>query len=150
VSADYVLRSRWRVQRSRQSLWDVLEALLATDDPLPWWPAVEVLGYDGDDLRLRASSHLGYALKFTLSDLRSHPPDRLTFRADGDLSGRGEVAFVDDGPSGSALEIDWRVDTSRPWMRRTSWLLRPVFVLGHHLVMRQGERRLNAWLATQA
>jgi hypothetical protein len=34
-------------------------------------------------------------------------------------------------------------------MRWTAWVLRPVFVAGHHIVMRQGEKHLNEWLHAQ-
>jgi hypothetical protein len=149
MKSQYVLVSRWHVARGRESLWDALDGLLSTPDPMVWWPSVDVIGYDGDDLHLRAASGLGYAVTFRLSDLEAQRPDRLTFRADGDLRGSGEVRFVALGPASSAMDIDWRVTTDRAWMRWTAWLLRPVFVVGHHLVMRQGERRLNAWLGAQ-
>jgi hypothetical protein len=60
------------------------------------------------------------------------------------------VTFVDgeDGSS-SYMDIDWRVATDRHWMRWTGWLLRPVFVAGHHMIMRQGEKNLNAWLTAR-
>lgn len=149
MNSDYVLTSRWHVGRGRESLWDALEALLATGDPLVWWPSVQVTHYDGSDLALRAGSGLGYAVSFRLSDLQTHRPDRLTFTATGDLRGRGEVVFTEAGPGAAVMDIDWRVATDRRWMRWTAWLLRPVFVAGHHLVMRQGEKHLNAWLAAR-
>lgn len=149
MNSDYVLISRWRVDRSRESLWNVLEALLATPDPLPWWPSVHVTAYDGDNLDVRASSGLGYAVTFRLANLQVHRPDRLSFTSEGDLRGRGVVTFVELTPETSAMDIDWRVATDRRWMRRTSWLLRPVFVAGHRIVMRQGEKHLNEWLQAQ-
>jgi hypothetical protein len=149
MNSDYVLVSRWRIARSREELWDVLEALLATSDPLPWWPSVQVTGYDGDNLDLRAASGLGYAVTFRLANLDTRRPDRLTFTSEGDLRGRGEVTFVELDAGTSAMDIDWRVATDRRWMRWSAWLLRPVFVAGHHIVMRQGEKHLNAWLEAQ-
>jgi hypothetical protein len=149
MNSEYVLVTRWTIRRSREALWDVLEGLLATPDPLPWWPAVQVDDYDGDDLDLRAASGLGYAVRFRLSDLEARRPDRLSFTSDGDLRGRGVVTFVALDDATSAMDIDWRVATDRRWMRWTSWLLRPVFVVGHNLVMRQGEKHLNAWLDAQ-
>ncbi|MEV7396427.1 hypothetical protein [Aeromicrobium sp. NPDC092404] len=146
MNSDYVLVSRWQVERSRDALWDVLEALLATPDPLPWWPSVQVTAYDGDDLDLRAASVFGYAVRFRLGDLVVERPHRLSFTSEGDLRGRGEVTFVELTPKSSAMDIDWRVATDRRWMRWTAWILRPVFVAGHHVVMRQGEKHLNRWL----
>ncbi|KAA1399377.1 hypothetical protein [Aeromicrobium ginsengisoli] len=149
MNSEYVLLSRWQVDRSRESLWDVLEALLETPDPLPWWPSVQVTAYDGDNLDVRAASGLGYAVTFRLANLEAQRPSLLSFTSEGDLRGRGVVTFVELTDGISAMDIDWRVATDRRWMRWTSWLLRPVFIAGHHIVMRQGEKHLNAWLAAQ-
>jgi hypothetical protein len=146
MNSEYAFRSRWPIGRSRESLWDALELLLASDDPMPWWPSVQVTAYDGSTLDLRASSRLGYALTFRLSELKTVRPTSLTFTSDGELQGAGTVTFDDLGPRESAMNIDWRVSTDKAWMRRTSWLLRPIFVTGHHLVMHQGNKNLNAWL----
>ena len=147
MNSYYEFHSRWQVICSREALWDELEELLASDDPMSWWGPVEVLEYDGSNLSLRAASHFGYRLAFELKNLDLARPDRLTFESAGDLRGEGVVAFVDGGDGrSSGMEIDWRVATDRRWMRWTGWLLRPVFVAGHHLIMRQGEKNLNAWL----
>ncbi|MCW2831732.1 MAG: hypothetical protein JWP31_2424 [Aeromicrobium sp.] len=147
MTSSYVLVSRWEIACSRAELWDALEALLETPDPMVWWPSVTVNDYRDGELALQAASGLGYTVRFRLMHLQTRRPDSMTFTADGDLRGRGEVAFVDQGPAASVMEIDWRVVADRPWMRWTGWVLRPVFVAGHHLVMRRGERHLNAWLA---
>lgn len=149
MTSSYVFVSRWSIARSRDSLWDVLDDLLATDDPMVWWPSVSVQRYDGSVMTVRAASAFGYSLTFDLADLEASRPDRLTFNATGDLRGRGVVTFADHGPRRCEMDIDWRVDTDRRWMRWTGWLLRPLFVAGHALIMRQGEKKLNAWLARQ-
>ena len=147
MNSRYEFHSRWQVARSRESLWDELEALLASDDPMAWWGSVEVVGYDGSNLSVMAESHFGYRLAFQLTRLELTRPTHLTFDSEGDLRGSGGVTFVDgDDGSTSWMDIDWRVATDRRWMRWTGWLLRPVFVTGHHLIMRQGEKHLNAWL----
>jgi hypothetical protein len=147
VSSDYALVSRWPIAVGRAQLWEVLDELLASDDPFVWWPAVQVSDYDGTSMEARVASPLGYTLSFTLTDLRTQRPDSLQFASTGDLRGSGTASFIAAGPDTCVIEIDWRVATRRPWMRRTGWLLRPVFVLGHHLVMRQGRRNLASWLA---
>jgi hypothetical protein len=146
MSADYQLVSRWTVPLTREDLWDVLNALLATPDPMVWWPAVQVSDYDGRRMRVQVDSPFLYSLSFALDDLATRRPDALSFTANGDLRGRGTVRF-DDGAGGTSMLIDWRVDTRQRWMRWTSWALRPLFVLGHRRVMRQGERQFTAWLA---
>ncbi len=147
MNSSYTFHSRWQVACSRDVLWDELEALLAGDDPMVWWGSVETVSYDGANLSVRARSRFGYQLSFRLQDLRLVRPDRLSFGSVGDLAGAGDVTFEEGGPMESYMDIDWQVTADRRWMRATSWLLRPVFVAGHHLVMRQGEKHLNAWLA---
>lgn len=146
MNSDYAFVSRWPVALSRERLWDVVEDLLASDNPLVWWPSVQVSDYDGSAMRVRVRSALGYAVTFTMADLATRRPDSLRFTASGDLQGSGNVSFVPDGPAACVVVIDWRVTTRRRWMRRTAWVLRPAFVAGHHLVMRQGRRHLVAWL----
>lgn len=147
MNSNYEFHSRWQVVCSREALWEQLEALLASDDPMAWWGPVEVVAYDGTNLSVRAASRFGYRLVFELKNLQLSRPDRLTFDSAGDLLGVGVVTFSDgdDGRS-SVMDIAWRVATVRRWMRWTGWLLRPVFIAGHHLIMRQGEKNLNAWL----
>jgi hypothetical protein len=147
MNSDYVFHSRWHVPLSRDALWDEVEQLLASDDPMAWWESVEVTHYDGQNLAARAASHFGYRLAFQLTHLKLTRPTHLSFDSEGDLRGSGKVTFVDgDDGSSSYMDIDWRVATDRRWMRWTGWLLRPVFVAGHHMIMRQGEKNLNAWL----
>lgn len=147
MNADYELVSRWTVACSRDELWDALDQLLETADPMIWWPSLEVVSYDGDSMAVRTRSGLGYTLRFTLHDLEARRPESMTFSATGDLRGTGQVLFAGSGTGASVMNIAWRVATDRPWMRWTGWLLRPVFVAAHRLVMRQGERQLNRWLA---
>ncbi|MET0931113.1 MAG: hypothetical protein ABWX74_16450 [Aeromicrobium sp.] len=146
MNSDYAFISRWPVALSREQLWDVVDELLASDDPLVWWPSVQISGYDGTSMQLRVPSLFGYAVSFTLSDLEAQRPKSLRFASTGDLRGSGTISFVEDGAAACHLRIDWRVSTERGWMRRTAWLLRPVFVTGHHLAMRRGRRSLTAWL----
>lgn len=150
MNSHYVFRSRWDVPIGREALWDEVESLLSSSDPMAWWGSVETTHYDGQNLGARAASAFGYRLSFELTDLELKRPARLTFDSAGDLRGSGVVTFVDgeDGRT-SAMDIDWRVEADRRWMRLTGWLLRPVFVAGHHLIMRQGEKHLNAWLKTR-
>ena len=98
MNSNYAFHSRWNVAVAREVLWDALEDLLASDDPMAWWGSVEVTDYDGHNLAVRAASHFGYRLTFRLTDLEQSRPQRLTFGSGGDLKGSGLVSFVDLGP----------------------------------------------------
>lgn len=145
----YEMQSRWDLRASREEVWDALAALLDSEDPMAWWPSVRVESYVDDELVVLASSHLGYTLKFRLYDLAQSRPESMTVLSDGDLRGGGTMTFSEVSAASSALNVQWNVSVDRAWMRATSWILRPIFVLGHHLVMNQGEKNFNRWLATR-
>lgn len=142
----YEFRSVWDIAEPPDRLWRTLEQFLEQDDPLPWWDAVSVTAHRGEEIDLVARSAFGYRLRFTVHDLDLQPTTRMRFHARGDLEGSADLDFAPGSPGRTLLTIDWHVDTTAPWMRRSERVLRPVFVLAHGLVMRSGERRLNRWL----
>ncbi|MTB87120.1 hypothetical protein H9L21_07860 [Aeromicrobium senzhongii] len=142
----YEFRSVWDVAEPPERLWHTLEQFLEQDDPLPWWDAVRVTAHHGEEIDLVARSVFGYRLRFTVYDLELEPTSAMRFRSRGDLEGSAALSFEPGRPGRTDLTIDWRVDATAPWMRRSERVLRPVFVLAHDLVMRSGERRLNRWL----
>lgn len=143
----YRFRSRWDVIVPPTELWDTFEGLLEQSDPLPWWGAVTATDNRDDEIDLVTRSHFGYRLSFTVHDLERHPKRTMRFASRGDLSGTAELDFGPGRPGRTLLTIDWHVEATPAWMRRTEPLLRPVFVLAHDLVMNSGERQLNRWLA---
>lgn len=145
----YEMSSRWEANASRETMWDVFDQLLISPDPLPWWSALKVVSNDGTDMRLKARSPVGYTLRFRVHDLVAQKPDTLTYASDGDLRGSGSTTFHHVSANACVLDFRWNVSVDRAWMRGTSLVLRPLFVLGHDLVMAQGEKNLNAWLATR-
>ncbi|WP_019145749.1 SRPBCC family protein [Aeromicrobium massiliense] len=146
--ARYQLHSRWRLPADVDHAWDVVESLLASDDPFAWWSAVTVEGRDADGIHVVTSSRLGYVLRFVLDDVQVQRPDRVTVRASGDLQGQGIVRIRPDGPC-SAIEVDWEVETTRRWMRVVGPVARPAFVAAHAQVMRQGRKAFVRWLSPQ-
>ncbi len=143
----YRFRSVWDVIEPPERLWDTLEQLLAEPDPLPWWDAVQVTENRGEELDLVARSAFGYRLRFTVYDLDLQTGERMRFRSRGDLTGSADLAFAPGTAGRTCLTIDWHVEATVAWMRRTERFLRPVFVLAHGLIMWSGRRRLNRWLS---
>jgi hypothetical protein len=144
----YELTSTWRLDAPVGVVWDVFDAMVDDDDPFPWWPDLEVVGRDDDEIRVVTRSGLGYRLRLRLLALEQEPPVALRFRAAGDLVGFGHVQFVAESDATSRMDIAWTVEPTQRWMRRSGVVLKPVFAIAHAVVMRRGERSLRSWLAT--
>lgn len=116
-----------------------------------WWPSlieidvIRTADILGSTARCVWRSPLRHQLIFTLTLTGLIPQKRIELVSVGDLEGDGVVEFAAKG-SGSELTINWRIHTTRPWMNMMAPLLRPAFTLGHHIVMRRGERGLNTTL----
>lgn len=145
----YAFNSQWLVAAPAGVVWRAIDGLLERDDPFGWWPSIRFVGRDGPSLWLEARSVFGYRLRLRLHDLARERGHRLTFASDGDLRGQGALALRPLGAGCCAVDIEWKVSTHRRWMRLSSWLLRPVFTLAHHVLMRQGEKSFRRWIADQ-
>lgn len=139
----YAFVSRWTVPASCAECWALLERGLRPG-PLPWWPAVRVEAAprppaEGGVVDLTVHSPVGYRLRVGLTLTEVTPPHVIAATSAGDLVGRGVLA-LSDGSAGALLTWTWEVEVRRPWMRRASPALRPVFEAAHRTVMRRGER----------
>jgi hypothetical protein len=146
----YSFSSRWRIQASRERVWAAFEELLATEHPFVWWPGMHSERRGGDDIHVVAGSPVGYRLRFRLHDIKQDPMSLVTLHSDGDLEGRATMRLEPVDDASSTIDVDWHVDVTRSWMRRTGFALRPLFVRAHDAVMRSGERGLNDWLLVPA
>jgi hypothetical protein len=144
--SQYSFRSRWQIAASQERVWRAFEELLPSENPFVFWPGMRSDRRGGADIHVTAGSPVGYTLRFRVYDVEPTPMKRVTLRADGDLLGRAtmQLGAVDD--LSSTIDVSWHVDVTQPWMRRMRFVLRPVFVLAHDVVMRAGERGLNDWL----
>lgn len=149
MTYDYRFVTHWLVPQRADRVWELMAESLRAGDPVPWWGMVHTRSHDADSVWLRTDSGLGYRLNFRIYELREHAGHRLTFRADGDVAGIGNIAFTSMGPQ-CVVSIDWRVSLHKAWMRRWQWVLRPVFVSAHALVMIIGARRLKEWVRLKA
>lgn len=114
-----------------------------------WWPSLttvniqkETTSLIGSEANLSWRAALGYMLQLQITITERKPGSKLAFTSEGDLTGGGEWLFVGKG-SQTAMTINWRVSTTKPWMNLLAPLLKPVFIASHHKVMRDGEKGLN-------
>ncbi len=76
----------------------------------------------------------------TVDDLET-----VTLQANGDLVGT-VTCKLREVAGATRIDIDWQVDTAKPWMNALAPLLKPFFVWSHHAVMHSGERGLRRYL----
>jgi hypothetical protein len=145
VSPRLVLVSRWRLDPTRERLWE----LLSHPEHWPgWWPhlaSVEPLApgnADGIDARrrFRWRSGLGYGFSVVMTTIRSERLREIEAAAAGDLRGIGLWVIDEDAPGAVRLTYRWDVELARPWMGLAAPLLRPVFAWRHFAVMASGAR----------
>lgn len=147
---DYRLVTRWELPAAPQRVWEVL-----ADPDLnwpAWWPGLSADAPPVADggVGSRATfalrpARLAYALHFALLITATDPPRSATMAVSGDLIGTGLVG-IEPSPTGSVLELDWRVRTTKAWMVRGGRVLAPMFRFAHAHAMRRGERGLRAYL----
>lgn len=148
MGAAYHFVTEWRISGSLEEVKEVLR----DGTSLPrWWPSVylEVEETDpGDEndvgrtLELHTKGWLPYTLRWTLTVTEPITDEGFALSAKGDLEGTGRWTFEPRGAE-VIVRYDWRVQASKPLLRRLSWLLRPAFSANHHWAMRMGERSLQ-------
>lgn len=148
MNAHYAFRTVWRVAGTVAEV----RAVLADGPSLPrWWPAVylavEPLAEGaadgrGAEIALFTTGRLPYTLRWTLRVTEPITDSGYALTATGDLVGAGRWTFAQDGGE-VVLTYDWRVEASKPLLRRLTWLLRPVFAANHRWAMARGEESLR-------
>ena len=148
MGAAYHFVTQWRVSGTV----DEVKAILGDGPSLPrWWPSVYLdvdetdpggEGGVGNSVDLLTKGWLPYTLRWTLSVTEPMSDTGFALSARGDLDGTGRWTF--EPQDGEVLiTYDWRVQASKPLLRRLSWLLRPAFAANHVWAMKQGERSLR-------
>jgi hypothetical protein len=145
---EYHFVTRWRVGASCGEVADILRD--ASELPR-WWPSVylgveQIVGgneaHVGQRVRLTTKGWLPYTLRWEFVVVDSSYPNGFSLEATGDLEGRGEWTFVQDGAEVEAT-YDWRIRADKPLIRRLSFLLKPLFEANHRWAMAQGEASLK-------
>lgn len=153
AASEYVLVTVWRLRAPIDAVWKELE----TPEQWPqWWRYVKrvvAIRRDGADglgatRRFTWSSKLPYALSFDVTVTKVEKPRLLEGTAHGELDGTGTWQLSEsDGVV--TVRYDWRVRTTKAWMRFVAPLARPVFAWNHHGVMRAGGEGLARRLGTK-
>ncbi len=81
--------------------------------------------------------------------VEQHYPNGSRIVATGDLEGKGSWTLRQDGDD-ATVTYEWTVSANHAFIRRFSWLLRPLFAANHNWTMRQGLRGLREELAARS
>lgn len=149
---DYHFITHWRVQASRQ---EVVNIISDATDLVRWWPAVyldvKVLEPGGENgmgklVDLYTKGWLPYTLRWQFRTIESRGLDGFTLEALGDFIGRGIWTFEQDGLFVNIV-YDWKIQATKPLLRKLSFLMKPIFATNHKWAMAKGEESLKLELA---
>lgn len=151
ASTYFDLVTDWHVDAPVERVWSVLT------DPASWpawWRYVREVHtlHEGDAEGLGSvrrfvwATRLPYRLVIEVEAVEVQRPSRLRGRSRGQLAGEGLWTLQAAPGGGTRVTYVWRVELTRPWMRRCAPLLAPVFRWNHHAVMRAGEAGLRRHL----
>jgi len=150
----YAFTTHWRFDAPIEAVWHEIAHPLGWPK---WWRGVErveeIAPGDANGLgslrRFTWKSRLPYRLTFDLRCTRVEQHRLIEGQAVGELEGCGRWTFGAER-SGTLVQYDWSVTTTKPWMNLLAPFARPLFAWNHDVVMEWGQEGLTRWLATAA
>jgi hypothetical protein len=150
ISNKYQFVSRWHIAAP---VTVVEQALLKTKDWQKWWDGLEEIKTTHDEVGQGAEydctwrSSMGYKLRFHIVITKYTHDKEIAFTASGDLLGGGEFRMRKSDNKSTDITIKWNVATTKKWMRLFGPFLRPLFIINHDKLMREGETGLANYVA---
>jgi hypothetical protein len=156
---EYRFLTTWHLRAGAQEITDVLSD--AAELPR-WWPSVYLAATVldpgdekgvGREVDLLTTGWLPYTLRWRFRVTSSDAPRTFALEASGDFVGRGVWTLTEergaDDPDGplTRVEYDWRVEARKELLRRSSFLLKPLFAANHRWAMARGEESLRIEIA---
>ena len=141
----YRFRSEWTLPAARTDVYLALEQL--DDYPLWWKQITRAQRRTNGSYEMTARSLLPYELEFVTTQRRCDPVDGI-LEADlsGDLGGFSRWTISSAGGITTAV-FDEEVIANKALLRRLAYVTRPAFRANHAIMMRDGHRGLQAYLA---
>lgn len=151
----YEFTTHWEFAEPVDRVWR--EIVRPVDWP-QWWPGVEKVvevrpGTDDDGLLgihlVTWKSALPYRLTIETQAIRCLRHCNYYVQAYGELEGEGLWTFTET-PTTTQVRYDWKVRTTKAWMRWLAPIARPLFRWNHDVVMRWGEQGLRKRLGERS
>ena len=142
----YSFVTTWKVNAKISDVWKLI---MDAEEWPEWWKGfinVKVL-QDGNECGQGSITHYEagrffYSLSFTMKTTAVEKYSFIEGIVAGDLVGTGRWEFSE--ANGTTVVIYyWNVRTTKDWMNRWAWLLRPIFRLSHNMMMKWGEKGLK-------
>lgn len=134
MTREYRLITTWLLGAGRERVFDVVSDFERWPQ---WWPGVEEVRLEGDEMEQVWRSRLPYSVRFRAVVDAIEPPELITGRVEGALRGTGRCR-LEEVPEGTRVEFELSVETTEAWMNLVAPLARPVFVWNHDELMRRG------------
>jgi hypothetical protein len=145
--AFYHFITRWKLKASCREVYDILGD---AESLAEWWPSVyldvkEAAPGDANSIGKRVYLYtkgwLPYTLRWHFVVSENTEPHGFTIKAFGDFEGRGIWRFTQEGDY-CHVTFDWKLQATKPLLKKMSFLLRPVFSANHTWAMKMGEKSL--------
>lgn len=148
TAPDYAFLTEWRIVATCEEVYRLLEEVeaLAT-----WWPSVYLdvkvrekgaPGGVGKLVELYTKGWLPYSLRWKFRVSATDFPHGFSLQALGDFVGTGVWTFQPEGEI-CLIRYDWRISAEKPFLKKFTWLLRPLFSANHLWAMRKGRESLE-------
>jgi hypothetical protein len=147
-SSDYHFITHWQVNADPAEVYDIISK---SSQLTRWWPAVYLdvkILEEGDAkgvgklVELYTKGWLPYTLQWKFRVKNTNKPNGLEIEAIGDFIGRGIWTF-EANELGTDIIYDWKIEATKPFLKKLSWLLKPAFSANHLWAMSKGEESLK-------
>lgn len=144
----YHFITEWEFQAGAAKIYDLIGETARYPE---WWhgPALSVVEIRPGDkkgvgrvTRFELKGWLPCRLRWQLECEEALKPVRIAGVSSGDFVGRAVWQFRERGPS-THVTFDWEISAEAPFIKRFSFLLRPLFLLHHDWVMATWKKSLQ-------
>ncbi|MES2796486.1 MAG: SRPBCC family protein [Bacteroidota bacterium] len=147
-SSEYQFITHWQVEATPEEVYEIISD---SNRLTQWWPSVyldlKVLEKGGEGglnklVELYTKGWLPYTLRWKFKVIKVDKPHSLEIQAIGDFIGGGKWIF-EPSENGCNITYDWRIEATKPILKKLSWLMKPAFSANHLWAMRKGEESLK-------
>jgi Polyketide cyclase / dehydrase and lipid transport len=148
-TSQYHFITNWQVNAKSSEVYEIISD---SNRLTEWWPSVyldvKVLEKGGEGglsklVELYTKGWLPYTLRWKFRVVKVGKPNTLEIEAIGDFIGGGKWIFEEDGNGICNITYDWKIEATKPILKKLSWLMKPAFSANHLWAMRKGEQSLK-------